>query len=1405
MKIKSKAVGIVIGALAVCLLIAAVSLSVFVNTDQFRNILLNKINAAITGNLSLAGHDISLLKGRIALQNLTLETPMRNRLATLEYLMVDIAFLPLLTRSLVIETMILKRPDIRLRIDKDGAIDIVEAFNTSPQIEKAQTQEQSSTPFDVIAENIWITDGDCHIISEPDNIQADLNRITVQARADLLKKTGQIEIRIEDTALAFDTRHLRINPLALSVMLTKNQTASVAFKAKTDFAEIALNGEVEQILHNPNLNLELTFDVSLSQLKHLLSLPAEFSGITNGVLTVQGDWHDPDADLRLNYKGGSLAGYPVDGLHTDLRLKNRQLLMKQLEILAGTGEINLAGTADLRDVFPGGLVSSQVHPDNIRYDIKADLKHIDIAFLDKDTHGVKGVLNTSAAFKGEGIDLNTLSVSASMDVGLEKLFLEGFQHPTDLKVQASGKMEAGVIDSKQIGIVASGTRLNARGVFDLASAHIQGEITADTENIENPLSLFGVNGNSGACAIKADVSGSWEQPDIGLEITAKKMQFNDLRLGDVHLAASVDPRGVLKIISLKLENQGTQAQGNGAIQLFKERFQLHETMPLEASLNIANLQTADFLDGVSVDGSFEGEIKADGNLRSLQASAVLNGKDVAYEKTFLGDIDTNLRFLDGKIFLDQFRLKNQTTSYLLNGDIQVFVPDSWHRLADPVLNLDLKGDAVSIADYISDIAGDLYLDAHLEGPVSHLQGKGSVKVDHLDAMGQSVERVTLDIELKDNRLHVQPLQAVVEAESVVMGSGWIGFDGDFSIDLRSTGMWLNSIGKIKEMGKVDGEMAFRIRGEGNVKNPSIYGDIHVTEVFVNYEKMDDIDFQLNLVDRQLSIKGRQAFELDLAYHLLSKDFSIDLVFSDTNITPFFLIMGKKDFGGKLSGKMVAKGNTTSLGKSEALLDISNVSLTYGGVLFAKAKDVQGNLKDQHLSIPELHLDFLESGQLKVKGSGTLDGNFDLTVDGSVPTKAATLLLADATEMKGDIGIHAEIKGTVSNPDVSAEIVFHDVGCHLPQIDPIFKGINGKLKLTTSHLWVENITGKIDSGKFQVNGDVALENFRPGSIRLDLKINKLPIIVPETMDVLINTNLSASGTMENILLEGDIVIREGVYYKKVQTSLLESMKEQTRTIEVPTRKPKSFLFDNIRYNIRLKYREPFIVDNDIAYLEIHPDLALSGTLNAPVITGAAKVQEGTISFQTKSFVVERGIVNFLNPYKTTPEIDIVGSIRIRQWQISLMVHGPPNRLVVELSSTPSEEDEDIISLLVFGKTTYEMRSGSSTDADSTEALMAHLLATSFGGDVKETTGLDYLEVSTDHDETRNDSDTTNLTIGKDLSERLALKYVVGSGRGGYHQRAVTEYKLIEHILLSGFQDIEGSYGGEIIFRIEFRIY
>jgi len=145
------------------------------------------------------------------------------------------------------------------------------------------------------------------------------------------------------------------------------------------------------------------------------------------------------------------------------------------------------------------------------------------------------------------------------------------------------------------------------------------------------------------------------------------------------------------------------------------------------------------------------------------------------------------------------------------------------------------------------------------------------------------------------------------------------------------------------------------------------------------------------------------------------------------------------------------------------------------------------------------------------------------------------------------------------------------------------------------------------------------------------------------------------------------------------------------------------------------------------------------------------------------------------------------------------------LVVELSSSPPEEDADIISLLVFKKTTYEMNEGGSGVDQSPTVLLAQLLAASFGEDIKKSTGIDVLEVEAESAEDKDSTDRIKVTVGKDLSERITVKYSVESKEGGYVQRATTEYKLMEHIIVSGFQDTKGVYGGEFIFRIGFRLF
>jgi len=101
------------------------------------------------------------------------------------------------------------------------------------------------------------------------------------------------------------------------------------------------------------------------------------------------------------------------------------------------------------------------------------------------------------------------------------------------------------------------------------------------------------------------------------------------------------------------------------------------------------------------------------------------------------------------------------------------------------------------------------------------------------------------------------------------------------------------------------------------------------------------------------------------------------------------------------------------------------------------------------------------------------------------------------------------------------------------------------------------------------------------------------------------------------------------------------------------------------------------------------------------------------------------------------------------------------------------------------------------------MLAELAASTFGGGIRKKTGLDIFEVETLEEGAEESSDRIKVTLGKKLSKRLSVRYSVESESGEVIQRASSHYKILENVVVSGFQDTKGYYGGEVMYRLEFR--
>jgi autotransporter translocation and assembly factor TamB len=394
-----------------------------------------------------------------------------------------------------------------------------------------------------------------------------------------------------------------------------------------------------------------------------------------------------------------------------------------------------------------------------------------------------------------------------------------------------------------------------------------------------------------------------------------------------------------------------------------------------------------------------------------------------------------------------------------------------------------------------------------------------------------------------------------------------------------------------------------------------------------------------------------------------------------------------------------------------------------------------------------------------------------------------------------------VAGTQVHPHLQVEIGLKDIAFTVPTLFQKMHGLQGRIQISPTAVIVNQIEGHLDTGRFALDGRIDLEALQPAKANLKFNANALPLQVPDTMDLLLDAEVQLSGTQEKSVIEGQAIILEGTYYRDVNLSLLQTV-EKKREESAPVAEISYPFLKNTGLDVSIKSQSPFVVENNLATLDVDPDLRITGKLNHPIIMGRAQVKSGTINYRNKDFVVKKGILDFLNAYKTEPAVDVESEVKIRHWTVLLAISGTPEALTFKLTSNPPESDGDILSLLAIGRTTGELIDGEGGSSKSTSQLLADMIATRFGKDIQQATGLDIFEVETGGEDS-DAADQTKVTIGKELSRRMVVKYAVETKNSEVIQRAISEYRLLENFSLRGFQDTKGIFGGELQFRLEFR--
>ena len=823
----------------------------------------------------------------------------------------------------------------------------------------------------------------------------------------------------------------------------------------------------------------------------------------------------------------------------------------------------------------------------------------------------------------------------------------------------------------------------------------------------------------------------------------------------------------------------------------------------EFIFNTPDLTGVSSVFGIKASGKMEFHGKLGGTITEPIAHAQLQGENLEFEQVKIGDANAKLQFSQGMFFLDHGKIRNHNSLLDISGTVRIRDPITRDILKNPGLDIALKGDALFIEDFVEGIRGKLVLNGHIYGHTAHPRGKLNVNGEHLDVYTRKVQKIRLASDLDGDRFNLDPFEIVIAPGETLMLHGWISLNKEYHLRLTSEGISLKNL-TLLHLGDHDtGKLSFGFQGQGTFENPRIKGHVLLSELRFNNQPLQDQRFQIEVKDRTAYISGGRNITLDATYQFQTQDFSASAGFDNTNLTPYLKIAGPTNLNGSITGKIQAAGNARFPNQIKGSANIAGIEIFSKKIPLLRARDVEAFLKEEEISIPGVRLDLFERGVLNLKGTCNLNGDLDINAHGNLPLEVIAHLSDDFPNAAGDVLISLYMNGNLSRPYVRADAEIKNCGMMVPGLLQRLHDLNGSIRVTPEAVVLDNIRGKLDTGRFELFGAIDLKAFRPSRMNLKLKTHDLQLMIPDTLQTRLNAELNIRGTAEKSLVSGDIQMIEGKYYKDMRLNIAESLGKKSREQALPASEiPWPFL-KNMSLDITTRYREPFIIDNNMAFLSLKPDLRIYGSVNQPLISGRAQVESGTVYFQKKEYTVKKGVFDFINPYKIEPAIDVQSEIKIRQWTVFLNISGTPDNLKFTLSSDPWETQENILSLLITGRTTRELISGEGGVSRSSTKILADILAETAQKQIKDATGLDVIELEYAEAKEAEASDEVKVTVGKELSKRVTVKYGMQTKNARVIQQVITEYKFFENLLINAFQNTEGHYGGGLQFRIEFR--
>ena len=655
---------------------------------------------------------------------------------------------------------------------------------------------------------------------------------------------------------------------------------------------------------------------------------------------------------------------------------------------------------------------------------------------------------------------------------------------------------------------------------------------------------------------------------------------------------------------------------------------------------------------------------------------------------------------------------------------------NWSYVASEPITANLFARRMSIAEleHLANrqdpISGNLSADIAFHGSELHPAGHGSIQLSRATAYDQPIQNLVIQFQGANDTVDSQ-INLALPAGSVTANVSYTPKTEAYKMQLSALGIVIQKleVAQAKNLPLV-GTLTASADGAGTIDDPQLNLVVQIPTLQIRETAITGMKAEVNVKNKraellmssnvtQASVQAKATVDLSGNYNTQA---SIET--SKVPLDPFLAVYAPSvppGFHGETELHATLKGPLKDKSRLEAHVTIPSLDGSYQSVQFSNAGPIRADYVNAVLTLAPAEIRGTETS-LRFQGRVPVQGGpMNVQAKGDVNLRLLSIFTSDL-KSTGSLVLDIRGIGTIQKPALQGKIQVKDVALSTSSAPVGVSKLSGTLDITSQKVLISDLKGEMGGGQIALGGSVA---FNPAiAFNVALQGKSIRLLYPQGVRTIFETNLAFTGNMQSAQLSGRALIDALNFTPDFD---LTDFASQFNGTSLP-RSGQSFE-DKIKLAVAVQSTSKLAARSTSLSVEGAVNLQVIGTASNPVIVGRVDLTSGELFFMNNRYQLQRGIVTFDNPNVTTPALNVQVTTIVQQYNLTLTLMGPLDKLTTNYVSDPGLPTADIISLLYRGQTTEEAAAQGTT----TDSFLAGQAASRVSSGIQKLAGISSLQI------------------------------------------------------------------------------